>query len=329
VNRLLWLLLVLFVSVADAQTLKIATIAPEGSAWMREMRAAADAAKQATDGRVEVRYYPGGVMGDDATVLRKVRLGQLQGGAFTGSELSPVFRDAQVYSLPFLFRDRAEVEAVRRQVDPLLEAGFVDNGWQPLTISGIGFAYLMSSHPIDSREALQQRKVWVPRNDAIAESTFRGGGIAPIPLPLPDVFTALQTGMIDTVGNTPSGAIALQWHGRLRQLLDLPLTYVVGIVAVDRRAWGKLSEADQAAVLAAFRRAGQRIDADNQRADRDALKAMQQLGVAVVAPSPEEVARWRAVGEQVTNELQQSGRIGSELLARIRAVLAEQRRGSD
>jgi TRAP-type transport system periplasmic protein len=322
--RLLFVALLLACVSVSAQTttLKIASIAPEGSTWMREMRAAASAVEAATDGRVQLRYYPGGVMGDDATVMRKVRLGQLQGGAFSVSELSTVYSDAMLYSLPFLFRERAEVDAVRERLDGKLEAGFAEAGWQVLSITGIGFAYVMSSRPIDSFAALQQRKIWIPRNDQISERAFRRAGIAPIPLPLPDVFTALQTGMIDTVGNTPSGAIALQWHSRLRHLLDLPASYVIGIIAVDRRAFGRLAEADRAVVLDIFRGASARIDADNQRSDREALAALAGLGVGIVAPSAEDAARWRRIGEEVTDELRAEGRITGELLDEVRAILA-------
>ncbi len=309
------------------QTLKIATVAPEGSTWMREMRIAAKAAEDATDGRVKVRFYPGGVMGNDATVLRKIRLGQLHGGAFTGSELSQVVRDAQLYSLPFLFRNRDEIDAVRAEIDPILFKAFEDAGWQVLSLSGVGFAYLMSNASIADRAALESRKVWVPHNDVIADRVFRAGGISPIPLPLPDVFTALQTGLIDTVGNTPAGAIALQWHGRLKQVLDLPLTYIAGYVLISDRAWGSISAADRAAVIAAFRASGERVDADNRRSDSEALKALQGLGVTLVRPDPAEARRWEAVGKDVMRAMGESGELTPATLSRLQALLDAQRAG--
>ena len=88
------LLLALLSAPAAAQAIKIATLAPDGSAWMRELRVAAAEVKAGTDGRVDVKFYPGGVMGNDAVVLRKMRLGQLQGGVLTSSELSLVYPDA-------------------------------------------------------------------------------------------------------------------------------------------------------------------------------------------------------------------------------------------
>lgn len=311
---------------AAAQTLKIATVAPDGSAWMKAMREAAEQVKRDTEGRVTVKYFPGGVMGADATVLKKIKLGQLQGGAVTASELSGLSRNVQIYGLPFLFRDAAEIDAARAEFDARIAADLKASGFTMLSLSGVGFAYLMSNGEIADRAQLESRKVWVPQNDAIAERTFRAGGISPIPLPLPDVFTALQTGLVDTVGNTPAGAIALQWHGGLKQVLDLPLSYIAGYVVVDNRAFGKLAESDQAAVLAAFAAAGKRIDADNRRSDGEALKALQGLGVALVAPAPAEIARWEQAGREVVDALAAEGALEPSTISALRALL-ERRRG--
>ncbi len=311
---------------AQAQTLKIATLAPEGSAWMSAMREAAQEVESASSGRVKIKFYPGGVMGNDSTVIKKIRLGQLQGGALTATELASIAPNAPIYGLPFLFSDLDQVSAARQALDDKLAAELQAKGYRMISISGVGFAYLMSNRDIASREALQASKVWVPQGDLIAERTFRAGGISPVPLPLADVFTALQSGLIDTVGNTPAGAIALQWHGGLKQILDLPLTYVAGFVVVDERAFGKLSAEDQQVLLAAFRRGGERIDQNNREADAQALEALVELGVEKVAVSEQEVLRWRQIGEQVGEQLVSEGKLDGDLLAELRRVIAATRR---
>jgi TRAP-type C4-dicarboxylate transport system substrate-binding protein len=160
-NRtLLTLALGLVAAGANAATIKIATIAPDGTAWMREMRAAGDAIKTKTDGRVEMKFYPGGVMGDDATVLRKMKIGQLQGGAFTGGEASILTGDSQIYSLPFTFRSEDEIAKARAKLDPMLKESFAKAGYELLGVSGGGFAYLMSTRTIHSRDDLKAAKVW-------------------------------------------------------------------------------------------------------------------------------------------------------------------------
>ena len=184
---------------ARAQTIKIATLAPDGSAWMKELRLAAAEIKAGSQGRVEVKYYPGGVMGNDAVVLRKMRLGQLQGGVLTSSELAAVYPDAPIYSLPFLLQDWDQVKRERTQVDPLLAKGFEGKGLHMLGATGIGFAYVMSTRPLHSRAEMVKAKLWIPQGDTIADVTFRSGGVTPIPLPIGDVFTSLQTGLVDTV----------------------------------------------------------------------------------------------------------------------------------
>lgn len=308
---------------AFAQAIKIATLAPDGSAWMRELRAAAAEVKAGTDGRVDVKFYPGGVMGNDAVVLRKMRLGQLQGGILTSSELSLVYPDSPVYSLPFLLSSWEEVDRVRAAVDPLLAKGFEQRGFRMLGVSSLGFAYLMGDKPMGTAADMAGRKLWVPQNDAIAARIFQMGGVNTIPLPIGDVFTSLQTGMVDTVVNTPSGAVVLQWHGKIKHMVDLPLTFVVGFLVLDDKAWKRLAPADQAVLAKAFADAGKRMDANTRRDDAAALEAMKKQGLKVSPMDPAEARRWQALGRQLIGEMEAERKISPELLAAVRRALAE------
>lgn len=310
---------------ANAATIKIATVAPDGTAWMREMRAAGDAVKAKTDGRVEIKYYPGGVMGDDATVLRKIKIGQLQGGAFTGGEASIIVKDAQVYSLPFLYRNVDEIDKVRAKLDPLLKREFASQGFELLGVSGAGFAYLMSTRDIRTREDLKAAKVWVPQGDAIAEMAFKATGVTPIPLPLSDVYTSLQTGLIDTAANTPSGAIAFQWHTKLRYLVDLPLTYVVGEVVVDKKAFDALSAEDQKTVEAEFDAGFARLEKLNRSDNTSAREALKQQGLMITEPNAAERKSFEAIGSEVFQQLSDQGALSPEMLKALTAALAEVR----
>ncbi len=310
---------------AAAQTIKIATLAPDGSAWMRELRAAAAEVKAGTAGRVDVRFYPGGVMGNDAVVLRKMRLGQLQGGILTSSELSLVYPDSPVYSLPFLVSSWDEIEHVRKTVDPMLAKGFEERGIRMLGVSGLGFAYLMGDKPLGTAADMAGRKLWVPQNDAVASRIFEMGGVSTIPLPIGDVFTSLQTGLVDTVVNTPSGAVVLQWHGKMKHMVDLPLTFVVGFLVVDDKAWKKLAPADQAVLAKAFADAGRRMDVNTRRDDAAALEAMKKQGLKVAPMDPAEARRWQALGAQLITEMEAEKKISPELLAAVRRALAEHR----
>ncbi|MCU7941035.1 MAG: TRAP transporter substrate-binding protein DctP [gamma proteobacterium symbiont of Bathyaustriella thionipta] len=88
-SKVICLLFLLFsnTTIVQAKTFKIATLSPDGSDWMQKMRSGAKEIKQKTNGRVKFKFYPGGVMGDDQAVLRKIRIGQLHGGALGGGSL--------------------------------------------------------------------------------------------------------------------------------------------------------------------------------------------------------------------------------------------------
>lgn len=313
---------------ANAATIKIATLAPDGTSWMKEMRSSAEAIKSKTEGRVDLKFYPGGVMGDDATVLRKIKIGQLQGGAFTGGEAAVITKDAEIYTVPFLFRNQEEVDKVRAKVDPLLKEQFRKNGFELLGISGGGFAYLMSTRELKTREDLKSAKVWVPQGDEIAAATFKAAGVTPIPLPLSDVYTSLQTGLIDTAANTTAGAIAFQWHTKIKHVADLPVIYVIGELAVDKKAFDTLTPADQKVLSDEIGGAFDRIDKQARSDNASARTALQQQGITFTAPSEAERKNWESIGADANKQLSARGAFSPEVQKTLDATLAEARGGS-
>jgi TRAP-type C4-dicarboxylate transport system substrate-binding protein len=313
---------------AHAVELKIATLAPDGSAWMVAMREAAKRVEQGSEGRVKFKFYPAGVMGSEATVMRKIRLGQLQGAAMTGSEATLIDLNASIYSLPFLLRDEEELAVLRQSFDARLVSRFEAAGVRLLAITNVGFAYLMSTKPIRSTQDLRAAKVWVPQNDKVAEVTFRSGGVSPISLPLGDVFTSLQTGLVDTVANTWSGAIGLQWHTRLKHAVDLPLTMVMGFVFVDGKAFARLQEPDQELVTRSFAQAAKDIDVKFRADNQGARGTLLRQGMEILPITPDDAAHWREIGRIAAEELGSTGTVDAAMLAEMQQSLAKLRNGS-
>lgn len=302
-----FLLIFGFASPALAATFKLATIAPDGTTWMREMRAGAEQVAARTQGRVNFKFYPGGVMGNDASVLRKIRVGQLHGGAFTGGSLSQIYPDAQIYSLPMVFRNYDEARYVREKMDPLIHAGLAENGLELLGISEGGFAYVMSNQPFSGLADLRKQKVWVPEGDLISRTTLETAGIGPIPLPLGDVYTGLQTGLVDTVTAVPTGAIAFQWHTRVRHVADVPLAFLTGMLAVDQRRFNRLSESDRVIVREVFRAVFERLDALNREDNQQARQALIDAGVRFEQPSNREMSNWQTYADEAIDALSRKG----------------------
>jgi len=323
------LLLAVVTSGASARTLKIATVVPEGSSWLAEMRKAGEEIKEKTAGRVKLKFYPGGVMGSDKTVLRKVRAGQLQGGAFTSGALAGVYPDIELYSLPLLFRDYGEVELVRGKLDAKLKAGLGQKGFEALAITDGGFAYVLSQKPIRRVEDMEDTRVWLVEDDTMTAIALRIAGVSPVPLPIADVYTALQTGLVDTVAAPPIGAIAFQWHTRVGYLTDVPIMYLAGVFAVDRKAFSKISAKDQEIVRSVVEDAAKRLDRANRADEANARDALKNQGIEFVsAQSREEVQRWRSISSEATTEMRGTGRYSDGLIREILMLLEEHRSGA-
>ncbi|MBD3610078.1 MAG: TRAP transporter substrate-binding protein DctP [Gammaproteobacteria bacterium] len=311
---------------AHAVTFKIATLAPNGTMWMNEMRAAAKTIKEKTNGKVKFRFYPGGVMGSDKSVLRKIRIGQLHGGLITGGGLASVYHDANLYNLPFLFRDYSEVDYIRQQIDPLLIKGLRSKGFVSFGFSEGGFAYMMANKPLKEVKDLAGLKVWIPEGDRISQLAFEAGNVSPLPLPLSDVLTGLQTGLIDTVAGSPVGAIALQWYTQVSYLTDAPLMYLYGGMMVKEKQFKKLSKAHQKITMDEMGKAFKRINDQNRKDDHRAKEVIKQQGIKFVQPNHADRKLWYKMADHATQTLLKDKQLGQGLYDKTTDLLAKYRK---
>lgn len=310
-----------------ATTLKIATLAPDGTSWMKLMRQAAKDIKQQTEGRVKVKYFPGGIQGSDKSVLRKMRIRQLQGGALSTGALSSIANATMIYSLPFTFRNLDEVRAVRAEFDPIMKQALADKGFIVLGLSEGGFAYLMSDKPLKTSEDVRAQKVWVPEGDAVSLATFKAGQVDPISLPVSDVYTSLQTGLVNTVAANLTGAIALQWHSKLSYVTDYPLLFLFGMMVVDERAFKKVSEADQAIVRDVMAETFAKMDAQNEADEQGARQALEAMGMAFVELSDSDKALWRELADTALAQLKADKIYPDDVFQQLQQRLTELRQG--
>ncbi len=314
-------------SIAGAQTLKIATLAPEGSFWMVEMRAAAKEIEESTDGRVKFRFYGGGVQGNDNQVRRKMRIGQLHGATFTSGSLGGFYRDSELYSVPLTFRNMDEVQYVREHMDQGIRQALEQAGMVNFGFAGAGFGYLMSNRPISTLEDLSGQKTWVQDGDKISYAAFKALGISPVTMPLTDVLTGLQTELLDSAAVSPVGAVILQLHTKLSYITDLPLSYVYGALVIDARPFSRLSEADQSVVRNVMERIYKKIDEASIRDNTEALAALTSKGLELIAPVAAEVPRWQELVAESNLQVAKQGLISEILLQEMLSHLDDFRSG--
>lgn len=323
---LLSLLLGIAAPAVHALELKVASVAPDGSSWLEEMRAGTERIEELTDGRVEFKFYPGGVMGSDSQVLRKIRVGQLHGGAFTAGGLGQRYPALNLYGVPLLFHSLDEVDYVRERLDPKLQAGLEQAGFVSFGFIEGGFANLMSTgQPVSSVDDLRRKKVWVPEGDQISYVSMDALGLSPVFLPVTDVLTGLQTGLLDVVAASPTAALVLQWHTRVKYRTELPVAYSMGVFALDARVFDRLSDGDQQIVREVMTEIVDELDraarADNERA-REVLNGS---GVQPVEVEDADVEDLRRTIESVYPELRSRPEVDGEMFGEVLDVLAEYR----
>lgn len=297
------LAIVLPLASVNAAVLKIATIAPEGTEWMQEHRAAAATISERTAGRVELRFYGGGVMGNDKKVLRKIRIGQLQGGAFTISGLAERYPDIVLYGMPFLFRSQAEVDHVRAQLDSELMAGLENAGFVSFGFAGGGFANFMGNTPLVSHANLQGKKIWVPDGDLISFSALESMKLSPVVLPLADVMTGLQTGLLDVIVSPPVGALLLQWYTKVNYINPMPVAYTLGLMAIEKRAFDRMSAVDQAIVREVLTATYARLEEINREDNAEAMDVLLNNGIKLVESNPQDIPYWQSVADATNSRI--------------------------
>ena len=322
---LLTLLALTMSGLANAMVLKIATVTPEGSQWMKDMRASAKEIRERTDGRVQIKYYGGGVMGNDTKVLGKIRIGALQGGAFTPSALARRYPDINLYGLPLVFNSADEAAYVRERLDARLQEGLEEAGFVNFGFAAGGFALVMSNTPVRSLDDLKGKRVWVPEGDTISYASMEALSLSPVTLPLTDVLTGLQTGLIDIVAISPIGALVLQWHTKVKYVTELPLAYTLGFMAVEKKAFARLNAEDQAVVRDVMTRTYDNFNRVNLVDNKAAREALLNTGIEAVRFDEGELRRIRAVLLESNRRLGEQGKFSIELYDEMMAYVREYR----
>ena len=244
--------LVLFIAVLvssqvfakESYTLKFATLLPTGTAWSKLLDNWVKEIETKSQGRLKVKMYSGGVMGDEPDVLRKIRKNQLQGGLFTGYGIGRIYSPARVLEMPFLFKNTDESDYVRDQLMPEIEIGFKENGFELLGWPEVGFIHFFSQHKIESIEDMKKSRIWLWQGDPMGEAFFKAADISPVPLSIIDVYPQLSArhGSIDTVYISTFGAIGLQWHTKLKYSTNIAITNAIGGLVISNRFFDKLPE---------------------------------------------------------------------------------------
>lgn len=312
----------------SAQEIKFATLAPEGSTWIKILREWDAELRKMSDGALRFRIYAGGVSGDEKDVIRKMRIGQLHAGGFTGVGLGETAASVRILDTPFLFENSREIDFIVKKFEKEWEEAFRKNGYILLGWAEVGFVYFFTTKPIQNLSELKNLKMWAWEGDPIAEASFKSLGATPIPLSISDVLSSLQTGLIEGVYCSPMALVALQWFTRTKFMYDLPLANASGAVLISKRFFDGLPKNFQEMLVSTGKKHLAKLTELSRKENREAIQALKKQGVKVSSPpSKKLVEEYKALGKNARQTL--LGKLYDEaLLSKIEKALEEHRSAS-
>jgi TRAP-type C4-dicarboxylate transport system substrate-binding protein len=311
-----------------AQTVKLGTVAPEGSPWHLMVRSMGEAWSKASGGKIQLRIYAGGVAGDEPDTVRKIRIGQLHAGMFTGQGLTQILPDVQALQMPLMFASNDEVDYVKERLTGKFDLAFEARGFKVLNWGEAGWVYFFAQKPVIRPEDLKPLRLFAwAGDDPSYIDAWKDAGYNPVPIPLTEILTGLQTGLINAFVAAPISALAFQWFGLAKNMTDLKWLPLVGATVVSLKTWQEIPDNLKPTLLDLARQASARYKADVRKLNDESILVMRKHGLVVHAvPHPvslEWEKRARAGYHRLIGKV-----VSAEMVAQVERLRDEHRAGA-
>ena len=300
--------------------IKMASLAPEGTVYHGMLIEMGQEWKKATNGEVVLRIYPGGIVGDERDMIRKIRLGQFHAAAVSTEGLHEINPDVYVFALPLVYDNYDDVEWMRSQMDDRIRNGMNKNGFELLTWADVGWVHHFSTQPIVYPEDLKKLKMFVWAGGYKSSELWKKGGFQPVPLASTDIMPGLQTGLIQSASTVPIFALSQQLFGIANYMLDMKWGLLTGALIVDSKTWKRIKPDYQKEMILIAKRI---IDSKKEiirDGGETAISAMEEYGLKVHRQTPEELKVWKEFITSWEDEIR-GGYIPIELYDTVKDIM--------
>ena len=303
-KRILITFLILFSLVFGRKiVVKMGTLAPEGTDWHGMLIEMGQEWKKVTKGKVELRLYPSGVLGDERDMVRKMRIGQIHAAGISTEGLTEIVPDFSAFYVPLAFQDVDDINRVLEDMLPDLERKLEEKCFKLLYLADLGWAYWFSTTKVTTPQDLKTKKLFTWAGDFKWAEIYKKAGYNPVPLASTDILSGLQTGLIDALSTMPLYALAQQSFGIANHMLDLKWGALMAGIIVDQKTWNRIPEKYHADMIAVAHAIREKHLETNRRAELQAIEAMKQYGLTVHKPTEKEIMQWKTEVKRMESHL--------------------------
>lgn len=317
-------------STADARpvTVKLGTVAPEKTPWFQAVNRMGKRWEEASDGQVKVKVYAGGVAGDEEDMLRKMKVGQLEAASLTGLGLAQVSKKTLALQIPMLMQSYAELDHVRGELAPELEADLEAAGLVVLNWGDAGWIHFFSTKPVTTPDDIAKLKIMVFAKDPKAEAAWKAANFNPVPLASTDVLQGLQTGLIQAFATPPIYALSTQWFALANHMVPVRWTPLNGATVIDKKTWEQIPADLRPKLMKIAKEEGERSKKRIRALGDRAIGAMKKHGLVVHDLTDAQRLEWRKTAERAYPDVR-GNIVPAEIFDRVRKLAADFRKAEE
>ena len=261
--------------------IRIGTAAPEGSIWHESLQQMKQDWERIAGNRVKVTIFPGGTQGDEATMLDRVRIRQLQGVALSGAVLSQADNGVSALLVPMMISSDEELDFILERLIPTLDRRLEEKGFIVLNWGDVGWVRFFSKEKALSLEDIRKMKLFTSAGDPETERLYRDFRFNPVPMAVTDLLPNLVTGVIDAFSVPPLFALANQSFSRAPHMLDLKWAPLVGATLIRKDTWEQIPQDLRPQLMQAARKAADQRREEIRALDESSIAVMQEKGLEV------------------------------------------------
>jgi TRAP-type transport system periplasmic protein len=272
--------------------IKLATLAPEGSAWEELLKDLQADWTRISGGKVELRIFPGGVAGDETVVMQKMGINNYQAALISSHGLSTIDKSVRTFTIPRILRTNDELEKALDIMAPELEKRLEAKGYEVLFWADAGWVKFFVQSPDPTIEGVRKHRFFSWAGDQEGLELWKKAGFDVVPLPATELVTSLQTKMVNAFDVVPYYAVATQSYKHVQYMIDMNWAPLPGALIITKAAWDKIPDDLKPALREVSAKYTARFRTETRKMEADAVEAMKARGLQVVTPTPEVVAQW-------------------------------------